>query len=148
MNQQSKDQIFQLLSNIEENKKVANMKTTEEKVKFLQSFSDLLDSPRFRKHENARLFAGLRDYSLNMLRVFEYELKEEQAKNNSNKNQTKSNKSTSTTTQKISKSDLPHLYDNFSNIDEEEVRDAILSRHNDERDSLGRSPYKYNLDLE
>ena len=116
-------------------KKVANMKTTEEKVKFLQSFSDLLDSPRFRKHENARLFAGLRDYSLNMLRVFEYELKEEQAKNNSNKNQTKSNKSTSTTTKKASKSNLPHLSDNFSNIDEEKVRNAILSWHNDERNS-------------
>lgn len=129
-------------------KKVANMKTTEEKVKFLQSFSDLLDSPRFRKHENARLFAGLRDYSLNMLRVFEYELKEEQAKNNSNKNQTKSNKSTSTTTKKASKSNLPHLSDNFSNIDEEKVRNAILSWHNDERDSLWRSAYIYNLDLE
>ena len=134
-------------------KKVANMKTTKEKVEFLQSFSNLLDSPRFRNHENARLFAGLRDYSLNMLKVFEYELKEEQAKNSSKKNQTtssksSSNKSTSTTTKKVSKSDLPHLYDNFSNIDEEEVRDAILSRHNDERDSLGRSPYKYNLDLE
>jgi hypothetical protein len=70
-----------------------------------------------------------------MLRVFEYELKEEQSKNNS-KNQTTSNKTTTTTTKKISRSDLPHLYDNFSNIDEQKVCDSVLSRHNEERDSL------------
>ena len=61
-------------------KKVAKMKTTEEKVKFLQSFSDLLASPRFVQDKNAKLFSDLREYSLNMLRVFEYELKEEQSK--------------------------------------------------------------------
>jgi hypothetical protein len=116
-------------------KKVAKMKTTEEKVKFLQSFSDLLASPRFVQDKNAKLFSDLREYSLNMLRVFEYELKEEQSKNNS-KNQTTSNKTTSTTTNKISRSDLPHLYDNFSNIDEQKVRDSVLSWHNEERDSL------------
>ena len=117
-------------------KKVSSMKTTEEKVKFLQSFSNLLDSPRFRKHKNARLFSDLRDYSLNMLRVFEYELKEEQTKDSSKKNRTTSSKSTSTTTQRVSKSDLPHLYNNFSNIDEQEVRDAILSWHNEERSNV------------
>jgi hypothetical protein len=116
-------------------KKVAKMKTTEEKVEFLQSFSDLLASPRFVQDKNAKLFSDLREYSLNMLRVFEYELKEEQSKNNS-KNQTTSNKTTSTTTNKISRSDLPHLYDNFSNIDEQKVRDSVLSWHNEERDSL------------
>lgn len=129
-------------------KKVSSMKTTEEKVKFLQNFSNLLDSPRFRKHKNARLFAGLRDYSLNMLRVFEYELKEEQAKDPSKKNQTTSSKSVQTTTQKISKSDLPHLYNNFSNIDEQEVRDAILSWHNEERSNVWVNNYVYSLDLE
>ena len=128
-------------------KKVAKMKTTEEKVEFLQSFSDLLASPRFVQDKNAKLFSDLREYSLNMLRVFEYELKEEQSKNNS-KNQTTSNKTTSTTTKKISRSDLPHLYDNFSNIDEQKVRDSVLSWHNEERDSLWRSAYVYNLDLE
>ena len=128
-------------------KKVAKMKTTEEKVKFLQSFSDLLASPRFVQDKNAKLFSDLREYSLNMLRVFEYELKEEQSKNNS-KNQTTSNKTTTTTAKKISRSDLPHLYDNFSNIDEQKVRDSVLFRHNEERDSLWRSAYVYNLDLE
>lgn len=126
-------------------KKVAKMKTTEEKVKFLQSFSDLLASPRFVQDKNAKLFADLREYSLNMLRVFEYELKEEQSKSNS-KNQTFNNKTI--TTQKISKSNLPHLSDNFSNINEQKVREAILSRHNEERNNIWVNPYTYNLDLE
>ena len=129
-------------------KKVASMKTTEEKVKFLQNFSNLLDSSRFRKHKNARLFADLRDYSLNMLRVFEYELKEEQSKDSSKKNQNTSNDSTSIATQRISRSDLPHLSDNFSNIDEEKVRDTVLSRHNEERSNIWVNSYVYNLDLE
>ena len=128
-------------------KKVAKMKTTEEKVEFLQSFSDLLASPRFVQDKNAKLFSDLREYSLNMLRVFEYELKEGQSKNNS-KNQTTSNKTTSTTTKKISRSDLPHLYNNFSKIEKKKVRDSVLSWHNEERDSLWRSAYVYNLDLE
>ena len=121
-------------------KKVAKMKTTEEKVKFLQSFSDLLAKPNFKKDKNAKVFADLREYTLNMLKVFEYELKEEQAKNKS------SNKTT--TTQKIYKSDLPHLSNNFSNINEQKVRDAILSRHNEERNNIWVNPYSYNLDLE
>lgn len=131
-------------------KKVAKMKTTEEKVKFLKSFSDLLDSPRFRKHKNARLFADIREYSLNMLEVFEYELKEEQAKNwNKTSYKTNSNGST-TTSQTTSKSTLklPHLSDNFSNIDEQKVRNAILSWHNEERKNVWVSSYRYNLDLE
>ena len=110
-------------------KKVSKMKTTEEKVKWLQSFCDLLGSPRFVQDKNAKLFADLREYTLNMLKVFEYELKEEQAKNKS------SNKTTSTA-QKIYKSDLPHLSNNFSNINEQKVRDAILSRHNEERNNI------------
>ena len=112
-------------------KKVAKMKTTEEKVKRLQSFSELLTNPKFTQDKNARLFEDIREYSLNMLRVFEYELKEEQSKISS-KNQTTSNK-TNTTSQKVSKSNLPHLSDNFSNIDEQKIRDAILSWHNEER---------------
>ena len=121
-------------------KKVSKMKTTEQKVKFLQKFSNTLATPKFTQHKNARLYADLREYSLNMLKVFEYELKEEQAKNKS------SNKTT--TTQKIYKSDLPHLSNNFSNINEQKVRDAILSRHNEERNNIWVNPYSYNLDLE
>lgn len=129
-------------------KKIAKMKTTEEKIKWLKSFSDLLGSPKFVQDKNAWLFEDLREYTLNMLRVFEYELKEEQNKNNS-KNQTISTtKTTTTTTKKISKSDLPHLSDNFSNIDEWEVRNAIISRHNEERVNVWVNPYVYNLDLE
>ena len=107
------------------------MKTTQEKVKFLQSFSDLLLDPTFTKDKNAWLFADIREYSLNMLRVFEYELQEEQSKSNSSNKQTTSDKTM--TTKKASISDLPHLSDNFSNIDEQKVRDAVLSWHNEER---------------
>lgn len=126
-------------------KKVAKMKTTEEKVKFLKSFSDLLASPRFVQDKNAKLFADLREYTLNMLRVFEYELKEEQAKSNS-KTSTSSNNTVSIT--KISITSLPHLPDNFSNIDEWTVRNAISSWHNEERNNVWVNPYTYNLDLE
>ena len=125
-------------------KKVAKMKTTEEKVKFLQSFSDLLASPRFVQDKNARLFADLREYSLNMLKVFEYELEEEQRKSGS---KTTSSKNTTSTT-KSSTINLPHLSDNFSNINEQQVRDAILSWHNEERNNIWVSSYIYNLDLE
>ena len=130
-------------------KKIAKMKTTEEKVKFLQSFSDLLNSSRFKKHKNARLFADIREYSLSMLEVFEYELKEEQAKNwnKATSDKTTSNNSTQTT-QSTPKLKLPHLSDNFSNIDEQKVRNAILSRHNEERKNVWSNPYNYNLDLE
>lgn len=127
-------------------KKVAKMKTTEEKVKFLQSFSDLLNDPVFTKDKNAKLFADIRDYSLNMLKVFEAELAQEQSKKSSN-NQTTSSKTT-VNTQKISKSDLPHLSDNFSNINEQKVRDTVLSWHNDERNNVGVNAYVYSLDLE
>ena len=34
-------------------KKIAKMETTQEKVKWLQSFSDLLASPKFTKSKNA-----------------------------------------------------------------------------------------------
>jgi len=119
-------------------KKVAKMKTTQEKVDFLQMFSDLLANPKFTQDKNAWLFEDLREYTLNMLNVFQHQLKEEKAKAET-KNTSKSSKSTSTTkTSYSSKSSikLPDLSDNFSNIDEQKVRDAILSWHNDERDSL------------
>jgi hypothetical protein len=105
------------------------MKTTEEKVKRLQSFSKLLSKPNFTQDKNAKLFADIREYALNMLKVFEFELQEEQANN-------KSSNKTTTTTQRIYKSDLPHLSDTFSNIDEWEVRNAILLRHNEERNNV------------
>lgn len=111
-------------------RKIAKMKTPEEKIKFLQTFADLLADPLFTKDKNAKLFADLRDYTLNMLNQIEKE---------NTKNQNYSNKSTS---------DLPHLSDNFSNINEQRVRDTILSRHNEERNNVWVNPYSYNLDLE
>ena len=118
---------------------VAKKKTTEEKVKFLKTFSDMLAEPTFTQDEKARLFEDIRNYTLNMLNVFQHELKHEQAakasKTSSKTTSTKTSSNT-TTTKKASIKNLPHLQDNFSNIDEGKVRDAILSWHNEERKSL------------
>ena len=112
-------------------KKIAGMRTTEEKVQYLQSFSEMLDSSKFTKNKNSALYKEIRDYSLKMLSTFEQELKEEQATNPPQTTET-------TTSENFSKStkDLPHLPDNFPNIDERSVRKAILSRHNEERRNI------------
>jgi len=121
-------------------KRVASMKTTEEKVNYLKSFAEFLQDPIFTQHENARVYNHLREYTLNMLRVFEYELKEEKAAQQSQETTLYSTKSTTIR--------LPDLSDNFSNIDEQKVRKAILSWHNDERRNVWVNSYTYNLDLE
>lgn len=133
-------------------KKVASLKTTQEQVTFLQSFADVLNTPKFTKDKNARVYADLRQYTLNMLNVFQHELKQEQSAKTSKSSTTKTTStktSTNTTSTKYtSTKDLPHLSDNFSNIDEQKVRNAILSWHNDERENVWVNSYKYNLDLE
>ena len=133
-------------------KKVASLKTTQEQVTFLQSFADVLNTPKFTKDKNARVYADLRQYTLNMLNVFQHELKQELSAKTSKSSTTKTTStkiSTNTTSTKYtSTKDLPHLSDNFSNIDEQKVRNAILSWHNDERENVLVNSYKYNLDLE
>ena len=131
-------------------KKVANMKTTKEKVVFLQNFADTLATPTFTKDKNARVYKDLRQYTLNMLNVFQHELQQEQTKSSSKTTSTVSSttKSTTKTTSTISSTKLPHLSDNFYNINEQKVRDAILSWHNDERYNVWVNPYSYNLNLE
>ncbi len=122
-------------------KKVASMQTTQEKVNFLQSFSDLLTEPLFTKDKDAKFYAELRTYSLSMLNVFQHELMQEQT-----------NSPTATASNKItinpSTLNLPHISSNFSNIDVQKVRDAMLSWHNYERQSLWGNAYSYSLDLE
>jgi len=75
-----------------------------------------------------------------MLNVFQHELRQEQAAKTSKSSTTKttSTKTSTTTTAKktTSTKNLPHLSDNFSNIDEQKVRNAILSWHNAERQSV------------
>ena len=126
------------------------MKTTKEKVVFLQNFADTLATPTFTKDKNARVYKDLRQYTLNMLNVFQHELQQEQTKSSSKTTSTVSSttKSTTKTTSTISSTKLPHLSDNFSNIDEQKVRNAILSWHNDERYNVWVNPYSYNLNLE
>ena len=127
---------------------VTKKKTTEEKVKFLQTFSDMLTQPTFTQDKSAWLFEQIRNYTLNMLNVFQHELKQEQAKSTSKTSTTKTTSSTKSSSYSKSYTKLPNLSDNFSNIDERKIRDAILSWHNDERESLWLNDYKYNLDLE
>lgn len=133
-------------------KKVASLKTTQEQVTFLQSFADVLNTPKFTKDKNARVYVDLRQYTLNMLNVFQHELKQEQSAKTSKSSTTKTTSTktsaNTTSTKYTSTKDLPHLSDNFSNIDEQKVRNAILSWHNDERENVLVNSYKYNLDLE
>ena len=110
-------------------KKIAKMKTTQEKVEYLKSFSELLNTSKYTKSKDARLYKSIREYCLNMLNVFEHELREElktQGLNIAN-NLTQTNK-------KIG--DLPHLSDNLHNVNIQKIRDAILSRHNEERHNV------------
>lgn len=117
-------------------KNVAKLKTTEEQIQYLKSFADSLTAPKYTKSKDAKLYNDIREYTLNMLKHFESELQKKQS--------SKSN----TTTKQISKSDLPHLSDNSLNINEQKVRDAILSWHNEERKNVWVYSYRYNLDLE
>lgn len=128
-------------------KKIAKMETVQEKVEYLQYFTKLLSTTKYTKNNNARLYKEIKEYCLNMLNVFEYELREEQ-ENNIIKNGIVSINSNDTaqTNQKINSS--VRLSDNLPNIDVQKIRDALLSWHNEEKASLWRNPYRYNLNLE
>ena len=110
-------------------KKISKIETTQEKIKYLQSFSELLTNSKYAKSKDARLYKEIREYCLNMLNVFEHELKEEGESLELNI----TNNFTQTSPKICS---LPHISDNLPNIDVQKVRDAILSRHNNERSSL------------
>ena len=124
-------------------KKIASIKTTEDKVKYLQSFSALLSDSKYTKGKNASLYAKIREYSLNMLKYYQNELDKEQIKNVSGNSENSSDQKISWSTK-----DLPHLSDNFWNIDVQAVRKVVLTWHNDERDNVWVNSYTYNLDLE
>lgn len=115
-------------------KKIAKMETTSEKIEYLQSFSDLLASSKYTKDKNSWLYAEIRNYTLNMLNAFQSQLMEEWWE--------------FMQSSKITISNLPHISDNLWNINEQKVREAILSWHNQERKSLWYNAYLYNLDLE
>lgn len=115
-------------------KKIAKMETTSEKIEYLQSFSDLLASSKYTKDKNSWLYAEIRNYTLNMLNAFQSQLMEEWWE--------------FVQSSKITISNLPHISDNLWNINEQKVRETILSWHNQERKSLWYNTYHYNLDLE
>lgn len=115
-------------------KKIAKMGTTAEKIDYLQSFSELLSSSKYTKDKNSWLYAEIRNYTLNMLSAFQSQLVKEGWE--------------FVQSSKITISNLPHISDNLWNINEQKVREAILSWHNQERKSLWYNTYRYNLDLE
>jgi len=131
-------------------KQIAKMNSTEEKVKYLQAFSDLLSTPKYTQNKNSRYFKDIREYSLNMLNIFQHELNSEISKypqNTQTSNiQTSNNSNLSITQPTIT--NLPHIPDNFTNINEEKIRNSILSWHNNERRLLWLNDYTYNIDLE
>ena len=55
-------------------KQIARMKTTEEKVQYLQSFSDMLDTSKYTENKNSKLYKWIRDYCLKKLSFFKQEL--------------------------------------------------------------------------
>ena len=116
-------------------RKIEKIQNIEQKVEFLQDLSTLLTKNKYTQWENSDFFDAIRKYSLVLL---------ENIKDSIDINLLTQLESTST--KKLL--DLPSISDNFSNIDEQKVRNAILSWHNDERKSLWRSLYVYNLDLE
>jgi len=128
-------------------KKIASLKTTEEKVIYLQWFTNILTNKRYTQNKDAQVFKNIREYSLNMLNSFQQELNEEVIKNTTNTQNSWTNNSLDIT-KTATITNLPHLSDIFTNIDVEKVRNAILTRHNEERKFLGLNPYSYNMDLE
>jgi len=120
-------------------KKISKMKNTQEKVEYLQSFTKLLSTPKYTKSKDTRLYKEIREYCLNMLNIFEHELKGEQPDNSTTTNITQASA-------KIG--NLPKLSDDLPNVDVQKIRNAILSWHNEERLNIWMNPYAYNLDLE
>lgn len=111
-------------------KKLERIQNFEQKVQFLQNLTVQLTSDKYVNDENSDFYDDIRQFSVVLLESIQELLPKE-------------------TMQLVQKTiDLPNLSDNFSNIDEQRVREEILSWHNDERKSLWRNAYTYNMDLE
>lgn len=114
-------------------RKIEKLTTIEQKVAFLQNLSSILSNNKYSKDKNSDFYDDIRTYSLQLLQSFQNLLDEESLIQISIQSK---------------KLNLPTLSDNISNIDEQMVRDAILSWHNEEREIMWSNPYSYNLDLE
>ena len=98
-------------------KKVENKSNLQDKKLFLQQVLGLLESPEFEQSEFSSLFKQVRIHCDEVLN---------QLQNNQEKNKKKTETSL-----------------DLEGIDEEKVREAVLSRHNEERKNNGLSPYTY-----
>lgn len=99
-------------------RKIEKLTTIEQKVAFLQNLSSILSNNKYSKDKNSDFYDNIRTYSLQLLQNFQNLLDEESLIQISIQSK---------------KLNLPTLSDNISNIDEQKVRDAILSWHNEER---------------
>jgi uncharacterized protein YkwD len=102
--------------------------STEKKISFLEGLKSLLESPTFTTSEYYQMFAELANYSYQKIQTI---------------------KSTPDSTVRWqTKPSDGKSYLTLSNVNLQTVRDTLLGWHNDERISLGLSPYAYHSDLE
>ena len=103
-------------------KKVENKSNLEDKKLFLQQILGLLESPEFEQSEFSSLFKQVRIHCDEVLN---------QLQNNQEKNKKKTETSL-----------------DLEGIDEEKVREAVLSRHNEERKNNGLSELKIDSEVQ
>lgn len=107
------------------NKRLEKIKTTEEKIKYLENLSGSLNY----------LCSGKNSDSYESIRIYTLSLIEEI-------------KSWGKFTSFHKNLQLPRLSDNIPNIDEQKVRETVLLWHNEERYNVWANFYTYNIDLE
>ena len=112
-------------------RRVEKIETLNEKIDFLKNLSNLLTNEMFTQGDKSDFFEEVRLYSLELLETLQDDMEDEWVE-----------------VSLTSTLNLPTLSDNFDNIDEQRVRDAILAWHNEERKNVWVKAYTYNLDLE
>ena len=129
-------------------KQVASKSTLKEKISYLQGIQAVLALPAFKAHSEAWLFASLDNYIKNFVNVLEHENRgstESLNGTNGSSNQTSNSFSVSTT--KVFPSD-GRSYLAVDNVNIQKVRDTLLSRHNEERQTKKLTTYNYHSNLE
>ncbi|MDR0282887.1 MAG: CAP domain-containing protein [Candidatus Peribacteria bacterium] len=122
-------------------RKVASKSTLKEKISYLQGIQAVLALPAFKTHSEARIFANLEDYIKNFMNALEHENgvtpptpappSLRVARNN---------------TDVLSSDGKSYLV--VENVDVQKVRNTLLSRHNEERQTKKLSAYTYHSNLE
>jgi uncharacterized protein YkwD len=106
--------------------------STANQISFLKGLQSLLQTPTFKNSEYDQIFSELARYA-------------------GEKAQTLQNQPSSSTPSSPSTTPKPSDGTNYitiPNVDSARVKDTVLSRHNQERQSRGLDPYGYHSDLE